>query len=167
MPHQKDSESPLRHARCQMIVDILYLMEKKKDLPLPNIHRLCKVIIEYYKKEGFKENLRASGSKWDLSIFYIRMHMKDIKEISTENYHPFAYHRPKDSLRGLWMFLNKKQYTEILSRELKELETRKETYNKMLEDGNDKMKYNIKLPRISDFSKINSPTNETKLLKEK
>lgn len=164
IPDQKviESMSPLRHARCQMVVDILQLMEKKKDLPLPNRYRLAKVIIEYWKKEGFRQDLRDNGSRFNLTQFYIHKHMKEIIIVSIENHTPFGFHRPMDSLRGLWMFLNKKQCKEILQRQYKELNTRRETYNNELQEINSKMKYNIQLPVIPEFTAIEN--NKSKIL---
>jgi hypothetical protein len=162
-----DSMSPLCHARCQMIVDILSLMEKKKDLPLPNRYRLAKVIIEYWKKEGFREDLRDNGSKFNLTSFYINKHMKEVKMVALENHSPFGFHRPMDSLRGLWMFLNKKQCKEILQRQYKELTTRRETYMNELQETNSRMKYNIQLPTIPEFTSIEDKNNKTKLITDK
>ncbi len=153
----------LEHERCQMIFDILMLMEKHRDLPLPNVYRLCKVIMEYYRKEGFRDQLRENGSKWNLSIFYISKHIKIIKQISRENFHPFDYHRSNDMLRGSWMFLTKKTYKEIAERLLIELNTRKDSYNNIIEDGNIKMKYNLQLPKIPEFTKIENKNEVLKI----
>ena len=157
----------LEHERCQMIFDILQLMEKKKDLPLPNGFRLRKVIMEYYRKEGFRESLKEQGSKWDLSPFYIQKHISTIKQVSIENQHPFAYHRPKDSLRGLWMFLTKKTYKEIAERLLIELDTRRKSYNDMIENGNSKMKYNLQFPVIPEFTLIGETKKKPLQIKQK
>lgn len=156
----------LQHERCQMVYDILMLMEKRKDLPLPNIYRLCKVIKEYYIKEGFRNELRERGSKWNLTIRYIKENIKVIKQVSRENLHPFDFYRQRDMLRGAWQFLNKKMFIDNAERALLELNTRKDTYNAIIDDGNNKLGYKLQLPKIQEFTKIGSRKEQLQITKE-
>jgi len=148
MKEKVSEKQSLNIIRCSVGARILEKMDKENDLPLPNMPRLLKVMMEYFKKQGFKEEMLKRGN-WLPSDNYWKNNMDNIISILMDRKKPFGFVREEGSLRGLWKFPNKQEYVKMVERKFGELDTRIETYNTMLDNGNEKMKYNIQVPPIN------------------
>lgn len=116
---------------------------------LPNIYRLAKVMMEYYRNEGFDDEIKIKGYKWKATKDYWIKHLNDVRELLRKKRKLyFEFLRENNTFRGQWKFVNKKQYNEVLKREYSDVGTRTDTYNEKLDDG--KEKWNIELPHIEE-----------------
>ena len=141
----------IREDRLDIGAEILRAMEKASDLPLPNKYRLAKVMQEYFKSEGYADELKSQGRSWRGSPEYWTNHLKDISAILRRDGDSFDYYREEGEFKGQWKFLNKKEEGEILSREHADIGTRTDTHNGKLDDT--KWKHNI--PRLAEVPQLN------------
>jgi hypothetical protein len=124
--------------RISICADILELMNTKRnsDLPLPNMYRLSKVMKEYYRKYFYSE-VKENGFDWIPAYDYFKRNMEKIQIELVNRGKIFDFYRPiNGGFKGFWLFVNKKQYDEILEFNRKGNETRDETYNQKLIMGN-------------------------------
>jgi len=153
---EEDIESMglLTHSRIEMIHDIMLLMKKENEFPLGNKYRFAKIVREYFRKYGFADSLKENGSKWNLTPYYITHHMKEIQLVCAEKGKPFGYYRPNNDLfKGMYIFINKKQYIEIKNMIRKGINTMLESEMKETIALNGKG-FNIPLPEISKVTLI-------------
>jgi len=129
--------------------DILVLMNKNDDLPLPNIHILSKRMMAYFKQEGMVDDLKEMGYKWVPTEDYWRRHIREIASLlATDRKRPFCYYRKWGEFSGLWKFCTKKEYEDTLYREYADVSTRTDSYNERLEEVETKWQFEI--PHIAD-----------------
>ncbi len=143
----------VKEYRFAVGAEILILMNKNKDLPLPNKNRVAKVMQEYFNREGYQDDIREQGWRWKAGVDYWYRHLKDIAAyLREEKRLYFDYPRPWGSLEGEWKFVNKREYEELLERGYSDIKTRTETYNGKL----DSSKWDLELPHIADIPLLTS-----------
>jgi hypothetical protein len=164
---RKNGES-CRHFRCRLGADVLELMEDKNYLPLPHIDILVKTMQSTFKKMGFADYVEDSGSAWIPTLDYWKRNLNGIKQVLIEERKtPFGYSCKEGSVRGLWKFLDEGEYTETIKRKLKELNTRVESYNLLIENGNEHMKYLLPFHKLQELISIEDKNSETKRIEQK
>lgn len=143
----------IKNERYNIGVSILEEMQENGDLPLPNIFRLTKVMMEYYRAEGYSDELKEKGLTWKPSRDYWKHHLDEIRRIlRDEKKKYFEYYRIDSSVKGEWRFCNKQEYESLLAKEYTGIGTRTNTYNERLDDGN--AKWEIDLPSIREVPKL-------------
>lgn len=122
--------------RYGMGAEILKRMEENDDLPLPNIHRVAKVMQEVFINEGMVDRLNEEGYKWRPNADYWRMRMSDIAEYmrKIDNLF-FMFVRDQGKLKGQWRFVGKAEFEEVMGRDIVDIETRGKSYNNKATDG--------------------------------
>jgi hypothetical protein len=136
MSHETEL-SEVKAFRYEMGARILELMEERDDLPLPNVHRLAKVMNEYFKNEGMIDELLEMDYKWRPTIDYWKSHLSDFceylrKRDGEKKY--FVFVREK-GLKGSWKFVGLTEYEKSLKWQVSDIETRTGNYNSKAEDG--------------------------------
>ena len=133
--------------------EILVLMNKNNDLPMPNIYRLSKTMMEYFKLEGYIDDLKEMKYKWRPTEDYWRLHIRDISSyLATENKRPFCFCRKHGEFKGLWKFCTKKEYENTMYREHADVSTRTDSFNQRLDES----KWQLELPHIADVPLISN-----------
>jgi len=140
-----------KEARLSIGADILESMRENDDLPLPNIYRVAKTIQEYFKEDGYVDDLKEMGSRWRPTEDYWRRHINDISSVLAERSKPFAFYREYGEFRGMWKFCNKKEYEIILRREHSDIATRTDNHNLRLDES----KWDLQLPHIAEVPLLN------------
>jgi hypothetical protein len=133
----------VRALRHQIGAEILKAMENAGDLPLPNIHRLSRVMQEYFDEGGYKEELEEQGYRWCPTPGYWVNAMPGIIEALKQERIYFGYDREWGEFKGQWCFMSKPLYQRKLRREAADISTRVERYNTDLEDGNKRWSLNL------------------------
>ena len=166
---KKIKKESVVHFRCRIGADILEMMEKKNDLPLPNKYRLTKVMEEYSKKDkNFIKYILDAKYKLIPDKNYWLTHLSNVIDILIqERNKPFDYYIPKKQIKGLWKFLNKKEYIEMMNRKILDFNTRGLTFNKKLDNANEYMKYNIQLPHFNNMDLIENKSRKQLLITKK
>jgi len=131
----------IRDIRYGIGADILKMMDRAEDLPLPNVHLLVEQMQKYFEKEDFKEEMESSS--WFPDKDYWRRHLADIREKLRKENKFFEYQREQGSYRGQWKFVNKKEFEGKMKREYVEMETRTDNFNERLEDGKERWTLNV------------------------
>jgi len=130
-----------KRIRLDIGMDILISMAANDEFPLGNIHRLSKIMQEYFVTEGFDDILKEYGYTWIPTEDYWSRHLKEIREYLRQDKRLFLeYLRDKGRLEGEWKFLRKGEFENVIEREKAGLRTRTETYNSKLTDGREKWK---------------------------
>ncbi|MCP4648551.1 MAG: hypothetical protein GY853_00540 [PVC group bacterium] len=156
-------EGGAKEFRMLVGYELLMLMERNEDLPLPNIKRLSKVMDEYYHRESVKDYVcdeystmgyDSASYKWESSQEYWQDHMSDVKEYMREEYKLyFDFLRDKDGgFKGIWKFMTKGEWERTLKREHNETGTRVENHNKKVEDTS--LRWQTDLPQIGEVPKL-------------
>ena len=140
----------VKEFRYDIGAEILEIMEDNNDLPLPNKSRVAKVMMEYFKSEGYVDILKENNYKWRPDESYWEHHIPDITTLLRKNGKSFDFLR-NDDFRGQWKFLDKKEENEILKREHSDIGTRTDTHNNKLDDT--KWKHN--LPHLAEVPLLN------------
>jgi len=133
----------IRAMRHSIGAEILKAMDEADDLPLPNIHRLAKVMQEYFKAGGYKDELKENGYRWTPTEGYWINSMKGIIEALHQEKLFFGYYREWGTWKGQWCFMNKPEYRMKLRREAADVATRVENYNNGLENGQKRWKLDL------------------------
>ena len=127
---------------------ILKEMDENEDLPLPNKHRLAKVMMEYFDRGGYEDDLKEAGYTWRPDVDYWTWSLKGIRrELRQEGLY-FEYAREDGSFKGQWQFANKHEFKKTMRREAAGLSTSVENYNERLEEG--QTKWQLDLPAFSE-----------------
>lgn len=126
--------------RLDIGIEILEVMKKNDDLPLPNIHRVSKTMQEYYIQLGYEDYVKESGYKWQASTDYWIHAMTDIQLFLMEDKKFFAFVR-NNGLHGYWDFLSKKEYTKRIERGTQEILTRTDNINTGIVESQKKWKH--------------------------
>lgn len=122
--------------RYQVGCDILRLMEERDELPLPNIHRVAKVMQEVFTSEGMVDGLVENGYRWRPTVEYWKTRMSEICDhMRKEHGLFFMFVRDQGQLKGQWKFVGMVDFVKIMKRDAKDIETRGETYNNKAQDG--------------------------------
>lgn len=132
--------------RYDMGAEIIESMHNGDDLPLPNIYRLGKVMMEYFKRDGHVDDLKELGYRWRPSVDYFVAHLKDFRKRLRERGMFFEYVREDGGITGEWKFADKKMYEANLKRESVDIATRTDTFNDKLDDG--QAKWKLQLPHL-------------------
>ena len=126
----------LKEKRINYGVTILEAMEDNEDLPLPNARILSKTMQEYFV-DMYLDDLKETKSKWRPDKDYwlhqlsaIRASMRKQKKAKF-----FEYKRNDGEWKGLWKFVSKEEYIEILKREHSDVITRRNSHEEKLTDG--------------------------------
>ncbi len=139
--------------RTQIGMDIIEMMEKNEDLPMPNVHRLSKTMMEYFRSEGMEDDLIEQGYKWRPDEEYWRTHLSDVRrQFRKERKKYFEFVRD-EGLKGRWKFVSKNEYIESLNFTNNDISTRVDTYNEKVQQGQERWKINVvnlsTIPRIT------------------
>jgi len=133
--------------------ELLMIMERNDELPLPNIHRLSQVIDEYYTNEGFKDIATREGYGWESSPEYWRTHISDVSEYMRKKHKQyFGFKREDGEFTGVWKFMNKGEWEKTLKRNNQDISTRVENQNEKIEDT--LLKWNTNIPKIAEVPRI-------------
>ena len=146
-----------KEIRYEIGAEILLKMDENGDLPLSDIFRLSKIMIEYFRAEGYADDLKENGYKWRPTREYFKLHMEDFRRILRTQGKFFEYLRPENDFKGEWKFVNKQEYETILSREHSDIGTRTENHNEKIDNGNEKWK--LEIPKIAEVPLL---TNDNK-----
>jgi len=145
----------VKELRTGIGCEILEEMEANVDLPLPNSHRLAKVMQEYYAKGDYAEELQSAGYKWKPTADYWHSHLARIRRELRKQGKFFEYARAEGEFRGMWQFVNKKEYYNALRRTAGGLKTRIDGdngYNEKLADGQKRWK--LELPIMAEVPEL-------------
>jgi len=129
--------------RYEMGGRILKIMDENNELPIANIDRLAKTMMEYYKTQGLADELKEAGYKWRPSREYWIVQLRDVREMLREEGRFFEFCPFEGSVQGMWKFVTKKEYKAILARARADLATRVDTFNDRAEAGNLKWNTNV------------------------
>ena len=135
--------------RTNIGANIIREMEKADDLPLPNLRRVAKVMVEYFYREGHADIVARHKSNWVPDADYFASHMGDIQKRMRDSRNEFfEFVRGETGFTGEWKFVTKLEYEEILKRTYSEIGTRTDTFNGKLEDGQERWKLDV--PKLAD-----------------
>ena len=143
------SSSDAKEVRLEMGGDVLIAMAANEEFPIGNVHRVAKIMQEYYESEGFEDTLIGLGYKWRPSVDYWESHMKGIRAYLRENRKLFfEWQRIEGTIGfiGDWSFLRKGEFEKVMQQERGGLMTRVDTYNERCDDGHNK--WQLKEPRV-------------------
>ena len=130
-----------KEIRLEIGNDILISMAANEEFPLGNIHRLSKIMQEYFITEGFEDILEEYDYKWRPVEDYWVRHLKEIRTYMRENKKLFLeYSRDIGDFHGEWKFLKKGEFEAVMKREKAGLKTRTENFNDRLDDSKTKWK---------------------------
>ena len=148
--------SDVRNRRLAIGASILEVMEAKKELPLPNIRRLSKVMMEFYNAEDFVEAM-PKGCTWEPTAAYWMNNLDGVRAMLRRDGKYFEYVREQGEWKGLWAFTTKTQYEATLRREYASISSLTDNYNGRLKDGQERWK--LPLPAIKELPKLAVSTN--------
>ena len=141
----------IKGLRCNIGKEILELMEKNEDLPLPNAYRLSKTMQEYFNSEGFDEDLEKY--KWRPDADYWMKHVSDISDyMRKDSKRYFGFVRNQGELTGQWKFMNKKDCDYSLKRNNSDIATRVDNQNENIDDVSKKWKVDV--PHIAEVERL-------------
>lgn len=132
-----------REFRLSIGADIIKDMEKNEDLPMPNKRRLARVMMEYFHRGGYKDDLKEAGYVWLPDEDYWMNQLDGVRRQLRQEKLYFEYVREDGALRGEWKFTDKSEYHNTLRREAAGLGTMVERYNERLEEGQRRWKLNL------------------------
>lgn len=135
-----------KEERYQIGADILQLMAANDDLPLPNINRVGKVMMEYFKSESYADGLTGHWHKKLTKDYWVR-HITEISAELRKQHLYFIFVRDMGKVTGVWKFATKQEYEQTLRRDYADIGTRHETYNEKVNDGKEKWK--LELPNLA------------------
>ena len=147
----KTEQSYVNRFRTNIGVEILRAMDKNEDLPLPNKYRLARTMQEYFDALGYADLVEEQGYKWAPDQDYWMYKLDDIRDALRKKhklFFAFKHTEGGKAFEGLWKFMGKGEYEEVMRREHSELGTRVENHNEKLTDGQQKWK--LDLPLIED-----------------
>jgi len=114
-----------KETRMVIGAEILEAMQKNEDLPLPNVHRLTKTMMEYFKQDGHADDLKELDYIWRPTKDYWRRHIREIASyLANKRKKHFCYYREWGSFKGMWQFCTKAEYKATLEREYSDVATR-------------------------------------------
>ena len=143
----KNEVSEAKKIRLELGGNILIAMNENEDLPLPNVHRLAKTMMEYFKRDGYVDDLIEFNYRWRPTEDYWRMHIREIASfLAKEKKLHFCFYREQGEFKGLWQFVSKQEYKDTLAREYSDVATRTDTFNNRLDES----KWQIDIPHIKD-----------------
>ena len=136
--------------------DLLDLMQKNEDLPLPNKRRLCEIMQEYFISEGMIDRAKAEGSDWKAGEQYWRNHLGEICDYIAKEYKiQFGYVPNKGKISGgQWKFKNKKECKYTLSRNNSNIATRVDNQNEDIDNVSKKWAVGIDVPHIAEVERL-------------
>ncbi len=133
--------STAKEIRVEIGGDILISMAANEEFPLGNIHRVSKIMQEYFVSEGFEDILKEQGYSWRPDADYWLRHLKEIRSYLRHERKLFLeFLRDNGTFQGEWKFLRKGEFENVMIRERAGLGTRAENYNDRLGDGKSKWK---------------------------
>lgn len=126
--------------KVKMGADLLELMKANDDLPLPNKIRVARVMMEYFKSEGYEDDLEKAEVKWRPTVGYWVRHIREIQAVLQERHEFFDWKRiiAGGEITWSWDFMTKQEADERLKTDRGELNTRKDTYNEKADAANEK-----------------------------
>lgn len=131
---------------------ILKEMNRAHDLPLPNARILAREMHKRFKEDGYVDDLREQGSKWNPKPDYWQGHIQNFADVLRREGRFFAFVHNGDGFDGLWKFATKKEMDEELKRGHNELSTRTENHNNKVEDA--KEKWGLEIPTLKPIAMI-------------
>lgn len=137
----------MKEVRIEIGGDILIAMAANDEFPMGNVHRVTRVMNEYFQSEGFQDVLDDLGSSWTPTEDYWMRHLKEVREYLRQNKKLFLEFERNQGLTGSWKFLRKGEFESVMKRERAGLTTRVETYNDKIDDGSEKWK-KLAQPRL-------------------
>lgn len=144
-----------REFRLSIGADILKEMEQNDDLPMPNKRRLARVMMEYFHRGGWKDDLKEIGYTWLPDEDYWMYQLDGVRRYLRQEKQYFEYVRENGTFRGEWKFTSKTDYFNTLRREAVGLGTMGENYNERLEEG--RLRWKLDLPAIEEMPALPSP----------
>ena len=132
----KDCTEGVKGYRYRIGADIILDMDAHNELPLPNIHRLGKVMLEFFGERGYLADMIKEHHKyrWRPTKDYFVKHMPDFRRVLRMEAKYFEFVRDEGSIKGCWKFADKAMFEDNLRRERADVATRTETFNNRLED---------------------------------
>lgn len=145
------AKTSAKEIRLGIGADILVSMQEANDLPLPNIHRVAKTMMQYFEQEGYEDDLEEYNYRWRPTEDYWRRHIRDISStLSIEKNKPFCFCREKgNGFRGSWRFCTKKEYDVFVRRDRTDISTRTDTHNERIDEGKKKWP-SLQLPHLAE-----------------
>ena len=144
-----------REFRLNIGADILKEMEQNEDLPMPNKRRLARVMMEYFHRGGYGDELKDIGYTWLPDEDYWMYQLDGVRRCLRQEKRYFEYVREDGSFRGEWKFTTKTEYHNTLRREAAGLATMGEHYNERLADG--QLRWKLNLPAIEEAPALPPP----------
>ncbi|MCP4649755.1 MAG: hypothetical protein GY853_06700 [PVC group bacterium] len=144
--------SEIKSYRMEIGYNLLMLMERFEDLPLPNVHILVRTIQEYFDREGIIDRIEKDGYKWKPDEEYWKNHIGEIREYMAYEKNIYFGFLRIDGLKGIWKFMNKGEYERYLIWHNQDISTRVETQNDKIDVGENRWK--IDIPKIADVPRI-------------
>lgn len=139
--------------RMQVGYDLLMLMERDEELPLPNKERLAKVMHEYFVREGMVDQIKQDGYSWVPDIDYWQKHLADLCDYMRSQYRLyFAFIREDGEFSGIWKFTNKGEWEKALKRDHQDISTRVDNHNEKIDDTT--LRWNTQLPKIAEVKRL-------------
>lgn len=133
---KKDKYSQVQNFRYEIGANILILMQANDDLPVGNVHRLAKIMQEYFISEGKIDDVKAAGWKWMPDEDYWVRSIGSITEWMRKKLF-FGFYREmngKNGFSGQWCFMQKAKWESTLKFDHNSIKTRIENQNEKIED---------------------------------
>jgi hypothetical protein len=150
-----DKRTEAAEFRYGIGADILLAMNRNHDLPLPNKHRLAKVMQEYYKRDGYEDRIREMGWRWKASVSYWDGHLDDVRRVLRDKGRPFECVPDREgSILGQWKFPDEKEEDRRLRQKYNDIATRTDSFNEE-RDGASKKWPSLPIPTIKGVPLLN------------
>ena len=148
-----DPRSQVAEERYGTGAEILLRMNRNHDLPLPNKRRVATVMQEYFKREGYADELRG---RWRPSITYWHDHLDDVRRVLRDDGRPFEYIPDKDNpCIGQWKFPKEKEEERRLNQRYNNIRTLTDSFNEERDGVMDKWS-KLPIPTIAEVPLLDS-----------
>lgn len=141
----------LRNYRMDIGVEILLDMKKNNEFPFKSKIKLAKTMMEYFYKMGYEDKVYEDGYTWTPDVEYWVFNITGTKttngitEVMYEGLQErlrrkhklfLCYVHTGKGFKGSWKFVNKDEFVSQMERCHGELNTRIDSYNEKVLNGN-------------------------------
>lgn len=145
--------SEVKQFRFEIGYQILMMLERDGNLPLPNKYLVAEMMQEYFIKEGIVDDIKQAGYNWEPDIKYWENNINKISLYMANNYKDyFGFLRTNGLQEGIWKFMNKGEYEKHLKFHNQDISTRVDSQNDKIEAAEKRWK--IDIPRIKEVPRI-------------
>ena len=145
--------SDVKRFRFEIGYQILMMIERDGDLPLPNKRMVAKTIQEYFNREGFIDEIKRAGYKWEPDVTYWENNLSQISLFMAHNYKDyFGFLRTNGLQEGIWKFMNKGEYEKHLTFHNQDISTRVDTQNDKIEAA--ERRWRMEIPKIQEVPRL-------------